>query len=65
VIQKIYKKLSWKFELQHVKSHQDDNAPATTLSLETQLNIEADRLATEYMKEDTQRRPLVPLFSIG
>jgi hypothetical protein len=31
-------------------------------SLESRLNVEADRLATKYMKEDLTRRPRVALF---
>jgi hypothetical protein len=30
----------------HVKSHQDDKTPMSSLSLESRLNVEANRLAT-------------------
>jgi hypothetical protein len=51
-----------RFEYVHLKSHQDDSTPVHGLSLEVRLNIEADRLATEYMTEDKERRPTVALF---
>jgi hypothetical protein len=47
---------------EHVKSHQDDEALIASLSLETHLNIEADKLATEYMQEDRTHRPIAALF---
>jgi hypothetical protein len=62
VILTIYKELGIQFDFVHVKSHQDDETLVTRLSLDLRLNVEADRLATKYMKEDTQRRPLVDLF---
>jgi hypothetical protein len=62
VILATLKELGMQFKFMHVKSHQHDEALVTTLSLETRLTIKADRLATEYMKEDTERRPKVALF---
>jgi hypothetical protein len=62
VILSTYKDLALHFSFLHVYSHQDDNAPVETLTLETRLNIEADRLATEYMVQDQVRRPTVALF---
>jgi hypothetical protein len=35
--------------LAHVKGHQDDHAPARRLSLESQLNVEADKAAEEFL----------------
>ena len=61
VILDLHKQLNMRFAFKHVKSHQDDN-PQATLTLETRLNIEADRLATEYMTEDETHRPTVTLF---
>jgi hypothetical protein len=52
VILTTYKELDLKFSFLHVKSHQDDAVPVESLTLETQLNVEADRLATEYLQED-------------
>jgi hypothetical protein len=54
--------LNMKFIFFHVHSHQDDEIPLANLSLESRLNVEADRLATEYMQEDHIRRPQVALF---
>jgi hypothetical protein len=49
VILETYRALGWKFAFQHVRSHQDDSVSAATLPLDVQLNIEADRLATDYL----------------
>jgi hypothetical protein len=57
-----YRELDMKFIFHHVKSHQDDDTPTDHLTLESRLNLEADRLATEYMQEDQTRRPIVALF---
>jgi hypothetical protein len=57
-----YRELDMKFIFHHVKSHQDDDTPTDHLTLESRLNVEADRLATEYMQEDQTRRPIVTLF---
>ncbi len=54
--------LKLNFEYTHIKSHQDDGTAIANLSLESRLNVEADRLATEYMQEDLTRRPKVALF---
>jgi hypothetical protein len=50
------------FAFVHVMSHQDEGTPVANLPLESRLNVEADRLATEYMQEDPTRRPIVALF---
>jgi hypothetical protein len=42
VILSTYRDLAMQFSFLHVYSHQDDDAPAETLPLETRLNIEAD-----------------------
>jgi hypothetical protein len=52
LIIKLYKKLNMKFVFKHVKSHQDNEAPIASLSLETRLSIKSDKLATKYMQED-------------
>ncbi len=62
VILDVLKELKMTFQFIHVKSHQDDETPLATLTLEARLNVEADRLATEYMQEDHIRRPTVALF---
>jgi hypothetical protein len=62
VILDTYKALNIHFVFVHVKSHQDDDTPAANLSLASRLNVKADRLATEYMKEDPIRRPIAALF---
>jgi hypothetical protein len=62
VILDIYKAIKTWFVFVHVKSHQDDKIPLASLSLESRLNVEADRLATEYMQEDPIRRPHAALF---
>jgi hypothetical protein len=46
----------------HVKSHQDDDGPLENLSLETRMNVEADKLATEYLTEAHPKRPIALLF---
>jgi hypothetical protein len=58
----LHRELEISFIYTHVKSHQDDDTPTTHLLLESCLNVEADRLATEYMQEDTTWRPVVDLF---
>jgi hypothetical protein len=58
----MYSKLAIKFHFLHVKSHQDDDGPVDRLTLETQLNIEADRLATAYLQQQEPRRPIALLF---
>jgi hypothetical protein len=63
VIVSMYKELDMLFMFMHVKSHQDDVAPtAASLSLESRLNVEADRLAAEFMKEDLTRQLIKELF---
>ncbi len=62
VILDVLTELKMQFTFQHVLSHQDDDTPVENLTLETRLNVEADRLATEYMQEDLIRRPTVALF---
>jgi hypothetical protein len=46
VILTTYKELDIKFTFMHVKNHQDDDGPLENLSLETRMNVEADKLAT-------------------
>ena len=46
-----YKQLGIPFTFLHVKSHQDDDGPVSGLTLEAQLNVQADTLATEALKE--------------
>ncbi len=62
VILNLYQELEINFTFMHVKSHQDDETTTANLSLESRLNVEADRLATAYMQEDLTRRPVVTLF---
>jgi hypothetical protein len=50
VIVDIYQELGITFEFTHVKSHQDDDGPVDALTLEAQLNVQADALATEALK---------------
>ncbi|OEU21556.1 hypothetical protein FRACYDRAFT_235180 [Fragilariopsis cylindrus CCMP1102] len=45
-----------------VKGHQDNNKDKEDLSLEAQLNIEADELAGEYQDEHGKYRPLVNML---
>ena len=45
----MYRALGIQFLFTHVKSHQDDSIPVASLPLEVRLNVEADRLATEYL----------------
>jgi hypothetical protein len=49
VILQTYQEPAINFMFLHVKSHQD-NGPVANLSLGTRLNVEADRLATEYLQ---------------
>ncbi len=58
----LHRELKMVFTYTHVKSHQDDETATANLLLESRLNVEADRLATEYMQEDLTRRPKVALF---
>jgi hypothetical protein len=62
VILEMYQKLNIKFKFKHVKSHQNDDPPTESWSLETRLNIEADRLAMEYMQEDLIWQPIAAIF---
>jgi hypothetical protein len=62
VILMLYKELNIHLIFKHVKIYQDHNAPAEGLSVESCLNIEANRLATEYMQEDKTRQLIVALF---
>jgi hypothetical protein len=63
VILTLQQELNLRFEYVHVKSHHDNSTPMHGLSLEVRLtNVEADRLTTEYMTEDKERRPTVSLF---
>jgi hypothetical protein len=60
-----YKALDMPFVFKHVNSHQDDDTTVSSLSLESRLNIEANRLATAYMVEDQTRRPKAFLFEMA
>jgi hypothetical protein len=62
VILSVYKTIDIQFEFLHVKSHQDDDGPLDSLSLETRLNVEADRLATAYLQQQNPRLPIALLF---
>jgi hypothetical protein len=62
VILAMCKELDIKFTCMHVKSHQDDETPTANISLESRLNVEADRLATAYMQEDLTCGPVAALF---
>jgi hypothetical protein len=44
-----YRQLGWQFQFTHVRSHQDDSIPLCNLPMEAQQNVEADRLATEFL----------------
>jgi hypothetical protein len=57
-----YRELDIPFQFMHVYSHQDDHGPVASLSLESRLNVEADRLATEYLSSAEPRRPIALLF---
>ena len=46
-----YTKLGIPFTFLHVKSHQDEDGPVSDLTLEAQLNVQADSLATEALKD--------------
>jgi hypothetical protein len=46
-----YKQLGIHFTFLHVKSHQDDDGPVAGLTLEAQLNVQADTLATAALKD--------------
>jgi hypothetical protein len=62
VILEMHRKRNMTFVYTHVKSHQDDKTETANLLLESCLNVEANCLATKYMKEDLQRQPVVALF---
>jgi hypothetical protein len=47
MILQYYKELAINFTFLHIKSHQDNHGPVTNLTLESRLNVEADRLDTE------------------
>jgi hypothetical protein len=62
ILQTTYKELEINFMFMHVKSCQDHDGPVANLSLETRLNVEADRLATEYLQADEPQRPIPNYF---
>jgi hypothetical protein len=62
VILQYLQELSLSFTFLHFKSHQDDNGPVASLTLESRLNVEADRLATEFLQADEPRQPIALLF---
>jgi hypothetical protein len=53
------------FIFQHIKSHQDNNADLASLTLESQLNVKADKLATAFMVEDKTRQPIATLSPLA
>jgi hypothetical protein len=55
-------KMDFQFIFKHVKSQQDDDADLASLTLESQLNVKADKLATAFMVEDKTRRQTATLF---
>jgi hypothetical protein len=61
VILSTYRSLGWVFTFEHVKSHQDDSIQIEDLPLAVRLNVEADRLATEYL-ETSEYQGHAPLF---
>jgi hypothetical protein len=62
IILTTYKELDINFTFMHVKSHQDDDGPLKNLSLETRMNVEANKLATEYLQEAHPKHPITLLF---
>ena len=50
------------FQMQHVKGHQDRVHRAHALSLHAQLNIEADALATQYLRQSPYPKREVLMF---
>jgi hypothetical protein len=48
--------------IQHVKGHQDDDAPVLTLPLPAQLNCEADTMATESLEAIPAHIPIIPVY---
>jgi hypothetical protein len=62
VILQNYKELAINFTFMHIKSHQDDDGPVANLSLETHLNVEADRLTTKYLQAGKSGQPIALLF---
>jgi hypothetical protein len=61
VIITTYNAIGWKFSFEHVRSHQDKAIPVDDLPEEVQLNVEADRLATEFL-EDSEYQGRAGLF---
>ncbi|KAI2511880.1 hypothetical protein MHU86_2396 [Fragilaria crotonensis] len=51
--------------LQYVKGHQDNDTPYQRLSLMSQLNVDADKLATRYQEEFGMSRPHVLMSPNG
>jgi hypothetical protein len=47
-----YRSLGWHFDFEHVYSHQDKTIAIQALPLQVQLNVEADRLASEYLEQE-------------
>jgi hypothetical protein len=54
-ILEILTELKIKFIYMPVHSHQDDATPFANQSFESQLNVEADQLATAYIQKDHRR----------
>jgi hypothetical protein len=49
-------------KVSHIKGHQDKKTIYTKLSLRAQLNVDADKLATEYQEQHGQQLPIVLMF---
>ena len=62
VILETYKELAINFVFLHIKSHQDDDSVVSSLLLASQLNVEADRLTTDFLQENEPRKPIALLF---
>jgi hypothetical protein len=45
----------------HVKGHQDNDAPYDFLDLSSQLNVDANTLATQELQEFGSPKPIVPI----
>jgi hypothetical protein len=49
VIITAHRAIGWTFEFKHIHSHQDDSVALEDLTHEVRLNVEANRLATDYL----------------
>jgi hypothetical protein len=59
VVQVITAKMTVTYK--HVKGHQDKDIPYAELPFLAQLNVDADKLASEYQKDHGSYRPIIPL----